>query len=196
MMLARITIALRSRWFRVAALVVVAVALCLVLVAGFGYYPIAFVNNRPIFAREFDLNYRAAMTYYARTGGMQPASLTPPTPAAVGAAVLDQIVVARLVDEGVRAVVSSDLDGTVQGKVAKYRDDTQIAAAAQALYGLAMSDFEREVLIPQAERDILAAKLFFAEKTFDAWLKEARQNAQVIVLSGQYRWDGGQVTNR
>jgi hypothetical protein len=84
----------------------------------------------------------------------------------------------------------------VQGKVAKYRDDTQIAAAAQALYGLAMSDFEREVLIPQAERDILAAKLFFAEKTFDAWLKEARQNAQVIVLSGQYRWDGGQVTNR
>ena len=162
-------------------------------------YPIMVVNGALISARRFEQNFASAAVYRdnlvrSNEGSQETVeALQRVTFEDLGAGVLDQLVAAVLVDRGARREVGSDLPGLVHGKIDEYGNDPEIQRGVQTLYGMGYADFRDEVLVPQAERDILAGRLFLRGQDIEQWLAGERQQASVYVLSSRFRWDGEKV---
>lgn len=172
---------------------IIGVTLLFLFVVRGNYYPIAFVNSKPISAHKFLKDFRAASLYYenmVRTYTPTSTPLSGVTLADLEAAVLTQLIEAALVDKATREEVGVDLDRLVQERVSRYEDDAQFRRAVETLYGLDFEDFREEVLVPQAKRDILASRLFFEGREFDEWLVEAKQAASVVLLTKNFFWNG------
>lgn len=164
-----------------------------------GRYPILIVNGTMITAARFEKNYRAASIYYEnmKKSTADNASATvkirdlSPTDLEVG--VLNQMVVATLVADGAKREVGSGLTAMVAEKIGKYVSDPKIGQSITTLYGMSIADFRDEVLVPQAERDILVGRLYLRNADADAWLADARKSASVRIFSPKFRWDGEKV---
>jgi len=184
------------RTLRFALLALAVLVLLVALAASFGWYPVALVNGHAVTARAMDENSHAANYYYQRlldaaaAGGPAVASTTP---VAFAADTLDLLVENELVREGAEREVGNDIKAAVADKVGRYRNDPKLEEAVRALYGLSADDFQRLVLEPQAERDILSGKLFISGTKLSDWLTEERKAAHVSVFAAGFRWDGEHV---
>lgn len=172
--------------------------LLIAILITYGFYPIFVVNGSPIIAHRFDKIYRAALLY--RGNFMKTYA-----PSASGTAallsgedleinILNQLVDMKLIDAGVRREVGDDLSELIAGKIKKYDDKADLKTAAESLFGITYADFRKEVLIPQAEWDILAGRLYLRGEDINNWLANARRSAEVIVFSKRFRWDGSRIT--
>jgi hypothetical protein len=180
-----------------------ALALLVVLVGGiiwfFGQiYPVLTVNGQAVAVGEFSRNYRAAKTFYENAKKTYAAKNTPITDLSekdIKIQVLSSLVEARLIDQEARKEVGGDLDGLIDEKISKYKNSADLAEISRTVYGWSINDYTREVLVPQAEHDILQGRLFLngSEKSFDEWLKNVKKEAKVEVFSKDFRWDGENV---
>ncbi len=143
------------------------------------------------------MNYQAALVYYQNIlKGVGAASSTPRvTQTELAVDVLDTLVEASLIDAGARAEVGSDITSLVENKISQYDNNTTLQQGIRTAYGLSYPDFRREVLVPQAEKDILASRLLFKNQKIDDWIVAARRSAKITLLSPKFRWDGGEVTS-
>jgi hypothetical protein len=160
------------------------------------FYPILIVDGSAVSARRFSKNYRAASFYQdnlIKTYGQGQSPIEPVSGKDLEAMVLNQLVEAKLVDAGVRREVEGDLEYLVAGKIQKYDESRDLKGAATSLYGMPYSDFREEVLVPQAERDILAGRLYLRGESVEEWLAREKESAQVTVFSKRFRWDGNQI---
>lgn len=174
--------------------VLMVVILAAIYVVSSSRYPVAMVNGSPITAREVAVDYMAAQKYFDNLVKTYPQN-APDRPAVstLKLAVLNQLVEQALIAQGARQEAGSDLDALVQDKITKYASSGDLSRAASALYGLSENDFKNEVLIPQAESDVLSGRLFLQGKKLEDWLAQAKKDAQVVILSGNYAWDGQAV---
>ncbi len=178
--------------------------IALVLVGGLvvlstGSYPIAVVNGSMISANRFQKNYAATLVYYSNLlkssegNSTSTAALAKITPTDLQVNVLDQLVVAKLVEVGAKREVGSDLMELVNDKIGDYAKDEKIRNGAERLYGMGFADFRAETLVPQAEMDILSGRLFLRDEDFQTWLADARRSANVRIFSPKFTWDGEKV---
>jgi hypothetical protein len=183
---------LRAHKFKIG--VAALAALGAFLVFQLDYHPAAIVNGYSISARSFRKNLNFASIYYANLKQVYALEdsvvLSGPS---FRAAILDRLVESTLARQEAERIVGADLDGLVEGKVSRYRDDEKIREAAEALYGMTAAEFSRWVLVPQAERDVLTGRLFLEGKTLEDVLRGARRSARVIIFSEGLRWDGERV---
>ena len=180
--------------------VCLAAGLGLVFLISNNYYPILLVNNQPVSAHEFWAMYQSAARYYQNvlaTYSARMSTSTPltngPTPAELKASVLDQLIESNLIAGGLKQELGKSAEAMITERVGKYRANPSLAQAARALYGLSYADFEREVLVPQAQKDILSGRLFLKGQKIEAWLAAAKSAAQVTIFSPQFSWDGKRV---
>lgn len=161
-------------------------------------YPIAVVNARLISAHTFLGQYQAALTYYRNMRTTYPTLSAdyPPETVQLKASVLEQLIETALIREAVEKEVGDDLDYLISNKLGRYEADGEFQRAAETLYGLRFPEVRRGMLIPQAEREILAGRLFLNGKNFEEWLVDAKRSAAVTILSGQFRWNGGGVEGK
>ncbi len=176
-------------------------AAILLLAAGIGLtiysdrYPVAIVNGRAISARSFRSHHRAAQAYlenlrkHAPTGTPQ-ADLGPE---ALEAMVLDQLIENELVRQGAEKEAGDELEYLVGNKLAQHDSDPELVSAASALYGQNYPQFREDFLKPQAERDVLAGRLYLDGEKLQDWLAAARASARVNVFSNGFRWQEGKV---
>lgn len=183
-----------------ASIFAAAAALCVVMVAmfaAFEWYPVAVVDGTFITARRFRTNLDSALLLrenLAKSAAEWNASTTKEfSRRELEAEVLDQLVAAALVHKGAREEIGSDLTALIHLKIDRYLDDAEVREGAAVLYGLGPEKFESEILVPQAERDALASRLFSEGKEIDAWLDEARKDARVKLFTSAYLWDGARV---
>ena len=178
------------------------VLLCIALVSiaiALGWYPIMLVDGTAVSAMRFEKNYRAAVMYYENlrrsTAGNASATLqfAEMSPADIQVAVLDQMVAAALVQDGARRETGEELPTMVRDKVAAALADSGVANGVGLLYGMTIEDFRDEVLVPQAEREILDGRLFWRGEAVESWLADARKNTKVQIFSPKFSWDGGKV---
>ena len=176
------------------AIVFAGISFALIISAGF--YPIAFVNGKFVTARRFVLEYAAADSYYRRileTYGNKVLGGEEVKPADLEASAMEKIIEDILVKDGARREVGSDLDNLVQNKLSQLSSDQLLQEGASDLYGLNKNDFWDFILIPQAQRDILAGRLFLKGKKIGDWLAGAKKSAKVIILSNEFRWSGDKI---
>jgi hypothetical protein len=161
-----------------------------------GYYPIAFVGNRPLLARDFWRNYRAAATYYENFARTYSASSTDigyvvqATQTELERSVLEALIERRLVHVEAENEIGGNLQGLIEERIGKFENDGELQKAASAVYGLSAADFRREVLVPQAEREILTGQLFLKGEKIDNWLEKAKGSSNVVIFSPDFKWSG------
>ena len=175
---------------------VIVLGLLLFFLVSVGYYPIALISGRILFAREFSRNYQAAALYYRNlVKTYDPDFSSDKTLSAVDlqVSVLNQLVENRLVDQAVKEEVGDDLGGLVEARISKLQSGEDLKKAAQALYGLSYKDFEEAVLVPQAKLDILSGRLFLKGEEIEKWLVAAKRVSRVIIFSRKFTWDGSEV---
>ncbi len=162
-----------------------------------GYYPIALVHGSPILRGEFVKNFILASRDYENLLKLQPAeggnaenNLTREN---IERAVLGLLIEKKLIREELRRDLGADMGPLVARKLEKFAGDAELASAAETLYGLSLADFREEVLLPQAERDVLAGRLFLKGETFDGWLASVKQSGRITIFSSRFYWEGGEV---
>ena len=182
--------------YHIGFVVLIAAGLFMLFVVTLGYYPIIFVNNHIISQHEFMLEYGAASRYYKtamKTYEPLLKNASSPTPADIEVSVANLLIDKNLIHDGAAKEVGSDLKSVVENKLSAYEGDTQLASAAENIYGFTPDEFKNEILIPQAEEEVLSGRLFSKGESFEDWLVDARKSAHVIILSHSLSWDGEQV---
>lgn len=182
----------RIVWYAVSLLFIFIIFLFIVVLK---YYPIVIVNNHLISARSFYKNYNAAIFYYNRQVSNNSSTIRLSS-ADIEATVLTGLVESGLIDDEVKNETGNDFDYLVRNKIARYQSDVELQKAAVVLYGVNFDDFKNEILIPQAERDILAGRLFLKGKNMNDWLKDAKKSAHVIIFSRSFKWDGEKIIQK
>ena len=161
-----------------------------------GFYPVAIVDGSIVSARKFSKHYQADSLYYSHFLETYKALVTKDAqvaPAELQASVLEQLIEDALVHKAIRKELGDDFQYLLDSKVNKFSNDQQLQRATLTLYGLDVGDFKDEILVPQAEREMLSAKLFLKGKKLDDWLLQAKRDANVRVLSSQFHWVGDKV---
>lgn len=167
-----------------------------IAIIGAGYYPVVIEGNHFITEATFARQYWAASFYYNALRETVLADIKDAQvlqPGDIKKAVLEQLIENSLVAREARRELGGDLGELIRKKIATYGDDAKIKDAAKKLYDLNYADFKNEILIPQAERDVLAAQFFLHGKDFEDWLKEAKKSARVRVFLNGLRWEDGEV---
>ncbi len=186
--------AIRSHRWHIAGAVLLILVLAAIYLVSSSRYPIALVNGETITARQVAVNYLAAQKYFDSLVKTYPQDAPEkPDAAKIKLAVLNQLVERALIAQGAQLEAGADLDALVRDKVERYASAGDLAQAADTLYGLSTADFQKEVLVPQAEADILSGRLFLRGEKLEDWLMRAKDNAQVVILSGNYAWDGENI---
>jgi len=181
----------RNKWPLLAVAVLAITASLFLLV---NYQPAALVNGLVISKNRLLKNYAAAAVYQenlAQAYGVEDDQNI--SALEVKAQVLERLIEAKLIESAVKKEVGRDLAPLLESKLNKHRENSSLRRAATTLYGLDFGDFEKEVLTPQAERDILAGRLFLREENIDDWLAAAKKEARVTIFDKSLRWTGERV---
>jgi len=176
-----------------------------------GYYPIAIVSGDIITANTFMSNYETASAYYVNflktygstsspqvTSTQDISSSTPQTltPSQIQKSVLAGLIENILIEKGARKEMGKELERLVGEKVSQAVEVPEIEKAVRTIYGLSLDDFKRDILVPQAERDILTGSLFLKGQRIEDWLTAEKKSVSVVILSGKFYWDGEDVAEK
>lgn len=168
------------------------------IIANLNYYPVISVNNVPISAKKLNINMRAAIYYFNTYKKLQEerglnqnafASLKELSQEEIKLFVLNQLIENELIHQEAEKRIGSNLKDLVNEKINNYLNP-ELESAALEIYGLNKNDFKNEILIPQAEKDILAGRLFLENKNIADWLKEQKKQAKIIVFDKKIKWNG------
>lgn len=189
----------RRRARRSAYLAAAAIAASAVLIMlAAGWYPLATVNGRVIWASSFRTYVASALAYqqaardtYAATSTLLSASARGEQ--RLGAAALDELVEQKLLEQGLDELVGDHAGNLVDEKVGDLLTEPQLPGASRALFQLDPGSFVRIILRPQAMREVLSGRVYLDGKSLGEWVEGRRREARVRILSSSYRWDGGQV---
>ncbi len=180
-------------------LIIVSVGLSGLFLVSRGYYPIALVDGEFVSARRFVDDYNAALLYYnnfLKTYKPNAEESEKISPSDLQLAVIGNIIERVLISHAARKEAGSDLDVLIAGKIDKYLGDPQLAQAASALYGWNMEDFKKNVLVPQAEREILLGRFFLRAQNFETWFSETKRSVTVYIFSPRFEWNGEAVVRK
>ncbi|MBI4094395.1 MAG: hypothetical protein HY436_01155 [Candidatus Liptonbacteria bacterium] len=166
-----------------------------------GYYPVAFVDGAAVMNREFEKNYRVALHSLDAAGNIARRAEGALPLAAVShldieRAVFTELIEQRLIRAELARELGDDARRVVQNQLEKFADDAALRDAARNLYGLSFEEFRDDILVPQAERDVLDGRLFLEGRELDEWLSDAKRTSRVRIFSGTLFWDGAEVQAR
>ncbi|MBI4085356.1 MAG: SurA N-terminal domain-containing protein [Candidatus Liptonbacteria bacterium] len=182
--------------FYIAFFIIFGIGTSAVFLVSSGYYPVAIVNGHFIPAKSFAHDYSIASTYYKnllKAGNASSSAQTSLTEDQIGQSVLSQLIENALIDGGVRKEVGGNLNKMIDEKVNQAIAFPDAEKAISAFYGITLEDFKKDILVPQAKRDILTGNLLLKGEKIDDWLQTAKKSSSVIVLSGRFYWDGENV---
>ncbi len=162
-------------------------------------YPIALVNLHFITLDSFEKDYMAAISYYRNLlktydKNQTPVLESPEIQQEISRAVLERSVESIIIHQELKKQLkANDLQKIVDNKIQEVLKGKDIEKQVKTLYGLSMGDFKERILKPEAEREIITGRFFLENKNFEDWLKDAKKQAQVVILLSNLRWDGSGV---
>jgi len=171
---------------------IVCITIAVAYVVREGYYPIAMVGNTLLSARDFSKQFEAARTYYHKAQTIYGASSTSPI-VNLEESVFESLIEDALIHAEVEKEVGKEAPRMVADRADTFLKDTELLAAAEAVYGVNKEEFRKIVLVPQAEREMLTGKLFLRGMGLTDWLASAKQKERILLLVPGFRWAGGEI---
>ncbi|MCS6789115.1 MAG: hypothetical protein NZ484_00915 [Patescibacteria group bacterium] len=170
----------------------------LIFIFQFDYYPVLFINNNIIVAKKVNLNINAALNFYNAYKKIQENQINNDIKLNnlsynnVKVIVLNELIDRTLIHDELKKRLGDNLNNLVNDKINIFLDK-EVENAAFTIYNLNKKDFINEILIPQAEKDILIGRLFLENKNIDDWLKDAKINSKIIILDKRFLWNGQEI---
>ncbi len=173
----------------------ITLALSVIFIISAGYYPILSVNGQLVSAKIFWKNYQAGAAYYqsVKRAFSEDFEDEEITASDLKRSILTQLIENKLIEGKVKEEVGTEMSSLVQEKITKLTSDPKIKQAAQAIYSLNLKDFEKEILLPMANQEILVGRLFLKGEKIDSWLEETKKSSQIRIFSSQFYWDGKEI---
>ena len=173
--------------------------ICGIIAALMGYWPVAFVNFRPITYSSFEKTYSAANNLYLNNlkAYKEDSSLADSADVQneLKRSTLETLIENEVVDQELsKRYKSSDLSRLIQEKLDKTNvDSPQIQKGSEILYGLSADDFKDIILTAKAKQEIMQGNLFGENQNYDSWLRQEKMNSKVIIFIPGFRWNNGEV---
>lgn len=164
-----------------------------------GFYPLIFVNYHPIYGEEIDRDLSVSYEYYHNAltySGIDPGKLDiPDSYNELKRAVIDDAITREIIFRKLSSIADSgDINEVsrrnIENVLAK---KPGIEVGVEKLYGLSLAKFKEQILLPQAYREILEGRMNLDNQNFNSWLKKARSESRVVILSPGFGWDGERV---
>lgn len=160
-------------------------------------YPVALVNSRPIALKFFEKDLSASVSYYKKiletyqSSSSGAFSLDSKTRSEIKRSLLEKLIEESLIrSELERRLSEKEIKDIVGRKIGEAAANADLEKGAEILYGFSLEEFKEKVLTPQAEREILEARLFLEKENFDDWLKKEKAAANVMIFIGSFSWNG------
>lgn len=157
--------------YLVFALLIV-IALGLIYFFYTGWYPVALVDSQPVWAWQWQKEYQSALSYYR--DAVDPSELK--------SASLDGLIENRVIKKGFEALLGDEGQLLLDEKISVYLNNDKLEGAADALFGLSMSEFADLILAPQARREIIQESLKKENRDFEQWLKSQKENTKIYIF--------------
>ena len=168
---------------------IIAPILIILAVVGFalvwsGYYPIAFVNWQPIFAKSLDTNYAIALNFYKSQLKNNQVFNSSSTQSEIKRAVLISLIEDKIIDsEVVKKIGKNDFEKKITEKLSEIDlSSDKIKEGAKLIYGLSIEQLKEIVLTEQVKREIAEGLFGSPDKSFHDWLGERFKSSNIIVL--------------
>lgn len=188
-----------SSKLRIALLIIFLGIIIIGIINKLDYYPVLTVNNQIITERKINLNAKAGLTYYKNYLEFLSQNLILETttskifsPEEIRVIILNQLIEQALIHQEIKKRLGKNLNNLIEEKISNYLKP-QLEEAAKMIYNLNKDDFKNEILIPQAERDLLVSHLFLENKNINEWLKESKRNASIKIFNPKFRWTGEKI---
>jgi hypothetical protein len=178
------------------SLVVAAVSAIVVLTK---FYPVVFVNWRPIAVKSFETDYSSARIYYQKaleTYDRNQAVVLDSTEIQkeLKRAVLDKLIENVLIEEELeKRLKNDDVEKMVAEKIKEAIKEKDIKKEVETLYGLSLEEFKERFLKPQAKSEIFVSRLLLENKNFDEELEKIKKEAKVAIFLPGFKWNGEEV---
>ncbi len=163
-----------------------------------GFFPAAYADGEFISIRAQEAQLAAATSYYdviikqAPPQGNTPKSVKEILPE-IRRGVTEKLIENSIIRRQFLKKIN-DSQKLVDAKVNDPALDKEEAKKnIKALYGMEVPAFKQMVLVPQARKELLAAKVAEEKLNFDEWLKEQKKKAKVIVFLKGLKWNGTEV---
>lgn len=163
------------------------------------YYPILSVNNQIITAKKLNIHTKAALNYYKNYLAFLNQNLNSTTTPTKNISreeaeviILNQLIDQALIHQEIKKRLGKDLNKLVEEKIKNYLNP-QIEKASKTIYNLNINDFKKEILIPQAEKDLLKGQLFLENKNINNWLSEIKKKSQIKIFTKKFKWTGQKI---
>ncbi|MBI2024584.1 MAG: SurA N-terminal domain-containing protein [Candidatus Harrisonbacteria bacterium] len=183
--------------FVIGFLALIFVGLASYFVVRSGYYPVAIVNSQIIIARSLDREFIVAYQYYSRILAEQNGINVKSNnfKKELRRASLQDIIEKTLIRQELNKQIGGQLSVLIQERLNNSGDLSKIEEAAKLLYGLELAEFEKLILVPRAEREILENQFSSEGKILEEWLAETAKNASVILLTPEFNWNKGKLSS-
>ncbi len=149
-----------------------------------GYYPIAFVNWQPIFAKELNTNYAVALNFYKSQLKNNQVFNSSSTQSEIKNAVLTSLIEDKIIDsEIIKKIGKSDFEKRIAEKLNKIDlSSDKTKEGAKLIYGLSIEQLKEIVLTEQVKREIAGELFGSPNKDLDDWLEEKFVAAKKSIL--------------
>lgn len=178
---------------------IIAGGLIAVSLVSSGYYPVLMVNGDFISAKRFLREYRAATIYYEnllKTYSQGIGDEEKLGPDELQLAVINSLIEKSLIADGARDEAGDDFGYLLGNKLENVSVDKELEKAITSLYGMNRDEFILAVMVPQAEREILAGRIFLRGEKIDDWIADAKKDANVIIFSPNFKWDKEKIISK
>lgn len=166
----------------------------------FGYYPVAVVGAKIITANRLDVEYAVAHNYYVRalSGSDETDPESREFKRELRRAVMENLIEQSLIQQDLAQRLGKDLASVIDGKLLgiQQKDPKILEETARLLYGIDLSDFTSLVLVPQAHKEILQGRLFLEKVKYEEWLRNAKKDAKIFIITPEFYWQDDAVRLR
>jgi len=184
---------------KITILISSAIVIVIVVVIAAQLYPVALVDRRIIAFRSFKKGFAATLYYYQKVSETyNPDNLavieSQEVKKEVERALLDKLIENVLIQRELRGrFKKSELEAVIENKIEEAIKGKNIEKEVQTLYNLSLDEFRKNLLKPQAEREVLTDRFFLENKNFNDWLKETKLKTRVIILLPNLEWKEGEI---
>ena len=178
--------------FFISLIILVAIGAAVFFTTNKGLYPVAIVDSKIIFAKDFRKVTESAFVFYSTAmevykkqelSDEDGEKLFNEIRRATLEKLIEQSIVGRELNSrlggGVRALIDNRL---------KSVENDKLEEMAPRLYGLSAEEFKNMVLAPDAAAELLAKDFKSKNEDYTAWLSNAKKNASVTVLVSGVKW--------